>query len=416
MKKLLAIFVICFVLIAMHVMAHASGYGIFTQGARGFGRANASIAKLDDTPSVVFFNPALLSELDGTRVEAGTTLIFPQRSFSGVTSAETEDTVYFPSTLYLSHKLSEDFSLGFGFFNPFGLGTDWPDDWEGRYLATRSEIVTYNLRPVVAWQALPSLSVAVGVDYVYLNAELERMIDFGIAEDGQQKFSGDGDGFGYNLGLSWQIFDPLKFGMAYRSEIDIDISATTEFRVPSSLPGFIPLFPTTGASTSLTLPQQLTAGIAYDVTEALLLEFSVRWEDWTAFDQLHIVLDQSVGPPPGLSEETQQRDWHDTWAFSLGGEYKLADKTTLLAGYLFNENAVPDSTFEPGIPDSDSHLFCIGLNQQWSRWDLSASYGFQHLVDRVKNNDVDDPATGTDTNGTYMSDIHLLGLSVGYKF
>ena len=198
--------------------------------------------------------------------------------------------------------------------------------------------------------------------------------------------------------------------MAYRSEIDIDVDATTEFQVPSSLPGYIPLFPTTGASTSMTLPQQFSAGIAYNVTEALLLEVSVRWEDWTAFDQLHIILDQPVGLPGSeFSEETQIRDWHDTWAYSLGGEYRLTDATTLLAGYLFNENAVPDSTFEPGIPDSDAHLFCFGLNQKWSSFDFSASYGFQHLVDRVKNN-------ATDANGTYQSDLHLVGLSLGYKF
>jgi long-chain fatty acid transport protein len=155
------------------------------------------------------------------------------------------------------------------------------------------------------------------------------------------------------------------------------------------------------AKTELTLPQQLFAGIAYDITDKLLIEFSLRWEDWTAFDQLEII-------PDGFPTEVQVRDWHDTWAYSLGGEYKLDQETTLLAGYLFTENAVPDATFEPAIPDSDSHLFCIGLNYQWDRYDFSASYGFQHQQGRNK---ITVPA-----DGEYESDLHLVGFSLGYRF
>ncbi len=407
MKRLLAILLVSFSLIAMHVMAHASGYGIFTQGARALGRADASIAELD-SPSAIFFNPALLSDLEGTRGEFGTTLIFPQRSFSGATSVDTEDDFYYPTTLYVSHELDDTLTFGFGLFNPFGLGTDWPNDWEGRYLATRSEIVTFDLRPVIAWQATPSLSLSAGIDYVYLDAELERMVDFSIvpAPDGHQILSGDGDGFGFNLGLSWQLSEETRFGASYRSEVDIDIDAKTTFTVPAPLASF---FPTTGAQTDLILPQQFFAGISHKVNDQLLLEFSVRWEDWRAFDQLKIDLNQTVGPPPfDTDQEIQIRDWHDTWAYSLGGEYKLNDETTLLGGYLFTENAVPDTTFEPAIPDSDSHLFCFGVNHQWGSYDFSASYGFQHQQGRSKDN--------APANGKYESDLHLVGFSLGYRF
>ncbi len=411
MKNLLVVFVSCLVVVAMHSLAQASGYGIFTQGARALGRANASIAKLD-SPSVVFFNPALLSELDGTQIEGGTTLIFPQRSFSGATTAETEDTVYFPATLYLSHELNDNFTLGFGVFNPFGLGTDWPDDWEGRYLATRSEIVTYDIRPVIAWQATPTISVAAGIDYVYLDAELERKMDLsglGLG-DGNLMFSGDGDGFGFNLGLAWKIIEQVTLGVSYRSEVDIDIDAKMEFQLPP--PAFIP---TTGASTSMTLPQQFSAGIAYDVTNTLLLEFSVRWEDWTAFDQLHIIFDQPVNGQP---EEIQQRDWHDTWAYSLGGEYLLGSGTRLLFGYLYGEDPIPDATFEPAIPDSPSHLFTLGVSYPFGSYTLDASYGYQYLEARIKNNSIAPPPSplASAANGKYESDIHLVGLSLGYKF
>jgi len=396
-------------------MAHASGYGIFTQGARALGRADASIASLD-SPSAIFFNPALLTDLEGTQGEFGTTLIFPDRSYAGATNAETEDSLFYPTTLYLSHELNDDVTFGLGVFNPFGLGTDWPDNWEGRYLATRSEIVTYDIRPVVAWQASDRLSLSFGIDYVYLEAELERMIDFTgfgpLNPDGHQLFSGDGDGFGYNLGLQLNFSESISLGLFYRSEVDIDVDATSNFSVPAA---FSALFPTTRAHTELTLPQQIFVGLAYQISPELLVEASVRWEGWSTFDQLRIDLDQPVA---GSTVEIQPRNWDDTFAYSIGGEYQLNASTTLLAGYLYGENSVPDATFEPAIPDSDSHLFCIGATHQIDKIQLTASYGFQHQLDRTKNNAIAPPPSpqASSVNGKYESDLHLLGFSVGYKF
>ena len=63
---------------------------------------------------------------------------------------ETVDNVYFPSTLYITGKVYDKIGVGFGVFNPFGLGNQWPDDWEGRYIATDSSITTFNFNPIVA--------------------------------------------------------------------------------------------------------------------------------------------------------------------------------------------------------------------------------------------------------------------------
>ena len=44
-------------------------------------------------------------------------------------------------------------SVGFGVFNPFGLGNQWPDDWEGRYIATDLIQQGHQLR---CWHRPPS--------------------------------------------------------------------------------------------------------------------------------------------------------------------------------------------------------------------------------------------------------------------
>jgi long-chain fatty acid transport protein len=104
---------------------HGAGFGIFTQGASELGQADATVAH-GDTPSVIFFNPALINGLSGTQIENGATLLLPSRKFSsfGDGSSQTKSKVYYPATVYMTQKFSDTVSAGIGIFSPFGLGTD----------------------------------------------------------------------------------------------------------------------------------------------------------------------------------------------------------------------------------------------------------------------------------------------------
>lgn len=396
--------------------AYGSGFGIFTQGATELGQANASVAHTSG-PSAVYFNPALMSRLPGTQVEVGTTLVAPDREFSSAATglgAEVDNTIYFPSNLYLSHALNEQMAVGLAIFNPFGLGTEWPQDWEGRYLATKSTITTFNINPALSYQLTPQLTLAAGVDLLLLDAELERKVPLGAGTlDPNQKFSGDGDGFGYNLGLLMDLAPEWTFGAAYRSKVEVDINADVEFAIDPILVGLNPalpfILPNTGAKTTITLPQQFTAGLACKPSNALTLEVGVRWEGWSDYKELAITTD---APVAGSTSIVERKDWRDTWAANLGARYQLNPKVALLGGYLWGEDAIPADTFEPGVPDATSHLFTLGSDMQWEQFKFAASYGYQQLEKRDKNNAVG----GGLANGSYESSIHLVGLSLGYKF
>lgn len=377
--------------------AHGSGFGIFTQGASALGQADAVVAHTDE-PSAIFFNPALLNKLPGTQIEVGTTLLFPSRDFkssaNGAT-ASTEDSLYYPSTFYVSHAFNDKISAGLGIFNPFGLGTEWNGNWEGRYLATKSTIETYNFNPVVSYRLTPALSFAAGLDVIYLDASLEQIH---FPSNANQKFKGDGTGFGYNLGLAYDAGHGISAGVSYRSEVEIDIDGDFSLAVPG--------VPSMSAKTSITLPRQLLAGLAYQATERLTLESGFRWEDWRSYKELKLEVE-------GQPTTTIPKNWHDTFAVNVGGKYRLNDTFTLLGGYLYGWNPVPDDTFEPAVPDSNTHLFCVGTDMKFNQFKLAVSYAYQLQEERSKNN----AAGGAPiANGTYNSDIHLLGLSFVYKF
>ena len=69
------------------VDSHAAGFAVFAQGGPTFEQADATIAHGDD-PSVIFYNPALINQIPGTQIQAGTTLIVPIRAFKSLLTGQ----------------------------------------------------------------------------------------------------------------------------------------------------------------------------------------------------------------------------------------------------------------------------------------------------------------------------------------
>jgi long-chain fatty acid transport protein len=389
--------------------ASASGYGVFTHGAAALGQGNAVTAHTQ-SPSTIFYNPALMNRLEGTQVEAGTTALLVSREFqSNVPGGSTSnDSTFFPSTFYVTHKFNDSLSAGLGVFNPFGLGTEWNGDWEGRYIATKSTLTTYNVNPVLSYQIVPGLSVAAGVDVIFLSATLEKKVPSPVPTlDIGQKFKGNGTGVGYNVGVAYDPCKNVTLGASYRSEVKVTVSGDATFS-SAVLP--VAALNSPGKA-DITLPQQVTAGISYSGINALTLEAGLRWEGWSSFKSLDIALDN------GAASSTQ-RNWRDTWGFNLGGNYRLNDSVALLAGYVYGNAAAPDSTFDPSIPDAATHVFCLGTDMNYQRFKIAFAYAYQLYEDRTKSNNVNGGLLDPNgiANGKYQTDAHLLALSLGYKF
>jgi len=362
-----------------------------------------------------------MNDLEGTQVTLGTTLLFPERKFTSDLDGrrhKTRSDVFYPSNFYLSHKANERFALGLGVFNPFGLGTDWGDTWEGRYLATKSEMETYNFNPAVSFQVTPGFSLAGGVNVLFLDTSLERKLPLGLfvpgLPDGGQKFDGDGTGFGYNLGMLFDLTDDISIGLSYRSRIKVDTDGDMKFSLPD--PSLVAMFPDTPASVDINLPAVAHAAVSYTGFERWTIEAGLRWEEWSSFKSLNLKLREPVFDGQQFATEIREnKNWKDTYAFNLGVEYQLNDIVSLRTGYLYGQNPVPDKTFEPSIPDADVHLFTLGTGISYNDFKFDLAYGYQKLENRKKDNQLG-VAFGQPANGKYESEIHLIGMSIGYTF
>jgi len=403
--------------VAVPSSASASGFAVYTQGAKEFGMQNNIIGH-SEGPASNYHNPALITGLKGTQIEVGTTLIFPSREFKSAQTGETEKAesqVFYPSTLFLVRQLNDRLTSGLGILSPFGLGTEWGKDWEGRYLATKSKMQTFNINPNIAWKVNDKLAVAGGLDLVLLHATLEKNIDlsgYGLA-DAEQEFEADGDGIGYNLGIVYRLNDDWSFGASYRSGIKVDVDGTAGFKLPQNTPAPIrENFPNTRGTTEIELPAQAFFGLCYQGTDKLTLEVGGRWEGWSCYEELAFEFNQPVA---GSKTKVYEKDWKNVMSYSIGARYNLNNTFAILGGYRFDDNPVPNDTFEPAIPASDKHCVSLGATKRFGSLVAGVIYYYEKYESRKKDNTLGADLGGT-ANGEYNTEAHVVGVSVSYEF
>src|SRR5512134_182845 len=141
-------------LLAVPAGLGAQGFGVYEHGTCTMGRAGVAAASPCNDGSAIFFSPAGLANITGTKISAGSTLILPSGSFTRdltglVTDAPAQH--YLVPNVYLARAMSEKVAVGFGVFAPYGLGTKWPSDrsFEGRFLGYQTDLKSIYFQPTV---------------------------------------------------------------------------------------------------------------------------------------------------------------------------------------------------------------------------------------------------------------------------
>ena len=216
--------------------SEGAGVALIQQGTAAMAQGNAFVAEADD-PSAIYYNPAGLNQLKKPQVYLGNFFNYPQRSYQGETGDTyiTRHRFYESGSFYLAVPVHSRVVLGFGYFTPFGLGTDWPAEWTGRYITTYSRLKTYNLNPVVSMKVLKNLSVAAGVDFLWSDVRLRRKSPQLLRPlvDGKTDLSGSGFGVGANFGVLYEPVQGVKLGAAYRSAISVTHKGQLDLALPT---------------------------------------------------------------------------------------------------------------------------------------------------------------------------------------
>lgn len=415
MNKTTKLFSALLMLTLVATSAFAGGYQINEHGARATGMGGAFVARALDG-SAMYFNAAGLAFQKGVNVLVGTTLIFPSTTFTGPTPLTTEtkmvDQMFYPSNLYVSYAMDEQLVFGLGVYNPYGLGTEWPETWVGRAIAVKTDLQTFYINPTVAYKINDQFAVGLGVSYVLGNVTIDRKIPFSAlgypaaTPDGGFKLDGSGSGININAGVMWKPNEQLSVGVSYRMLTDVEFEGDATFTKVPAGPAAA-MFPSgvTGTAT-LPMPSNLLAGVAYKINDNLTVEGDFQYVGWSAYDELKIDFNKAVA---GSTTSSDKKNWDDGMLIRVGGEYMLNEQFALRAGYIMDFTPQPTDKVEPMLPDADRNDISVGAGYKINEnLTVDASYLLVLFADRT--------STLPTFKGTYKSSASLISLNIGYQF
>jgi len=399
--------------------AWGAGFALMQQGTAAMAQGNAFVAEASDA-SAIFYNPAGLNQLKGAQFYQGLFLNHPDREYSGLgQDSQTNHRWYKSMTAYFAIPVHHRVALGIGFFSPFGLGTAWPPTWAGRYVTTFSSMKTYNLNPVISVKVLENLSVAAGFDVLWSKVRLKRktpvVVRRRVFPDGEISLDGNGVGYGYNFGMLYEPLSGVKLGVSYRSQVSVmHYGAFT-----TNLPPPFPAVTSIAGSANLVYPPSLTMGIACSRFKPFGFEFDTTWTGWSSYDKLKVNLDWPIMVNGVMNTTlTTPKNWHDAWAFRFGANWAIKEGMKVRVGYIYDLTPVPDTSFDPQVPDANRHIFTVGGDLKIWRFTLGIAYNYILSESRTKNNAIvtNGVPAALQANGRYNSDVHSIGLNWALQF
>ena len=421
----------------------AAGFSITQKSVKGLGNAFAGAAAVAEDASTIYFNPAGLTRLSGNQVLAGVHFFSYSLKFSddGSTTAGNQPLtggdggnagkVGFIPNFFYAHSISDSLKVGIGIVSPFGTDTEYDSDWVGRYYTIKSEFLTIDINPTIAYRINNMWSIGGGVSVQYLDAELTSAIDFGsfnVEEgiglpilpqeaDGKSKLKVDSDwGYGFNLGVLLELSEATRFGIAYRSEISYDLEGDADFKTPDEATriavasGLVD----TDAKADIDLPASLSVSGYHQLTDKWALMADITWTDWSTFDELRIKFDSVA------EDSVTTFDLEDNLRYSLGATYTLDPRWTFRGGLAYDESTVSSRRKRnPRLPDEDRLWFSLGTSCHFSDR-LEFDFGYTYITN-VEKAEIDKTATGEDKfrgalKGDYNARTHIAAFQLSYKF
>jgi len=459
MRRIAVLSAVAFVAVvgATTTSAHAQGFGVYEHDACMMARAGTGVASPCGA-SAVFYNPAgIVGGSHRWNVQAGLTMIEPRGAFtdsaSRVTTQATPNNIPVPA-FFVTRQLNARWAVGLGINAPYGLISEWPNTFAGRFLAYRAELKAIYVSPTVAYSISPRVQVGAGVDYVHTTVSVRQRLDvssqvatgtttfaqLGIpvgTDFADAQLEGSGSHFGgAHFGFLAKPWDWVSVGARVLTRVTVNVDGTANFtRYPTGItlpagnpfgvPGGTPLdsvvtsaftgklYSGQGVSTRIPLPEQIVIGLALRPISQAMLLLDYQYVNWRAFQVLPFDLDSA-------GSQTLHEDYRPTSGWRGGIELTPTSKITVRGGMLWHQAAAPAQTVTPLLPEGARIEGTAGLGLQLSpRMRLDVAY--QYIRQQDRRGRVVDAAPGLVptvalSSGLYTSTAKLYGASLAFAF
>lgn len=400
----------------------AQGFGLNEIGSCALSRGFANTGSPCRDASTIFWNSAAATRLTGWNAVAGVAAIKLNGSFKQDTTGKVFDmdvpAEYVPHVFVNYHAANSKLAYGLGVYAPYGLTSEWLDNFPGRFSAKRASLKTLYVQPNIAYQINSKWSVGGGPIWGHSDVELIQAVDLseqptsaqgpsfadlGIArgtEFARVRLKGNTTAWGAQIAVAgqptpeWSVglrfLTPLEFKYddadAVFTQVNTGLVVGGQLTPPFNKGALIDTITaiksqfTSGAlipqkvSTKITHPAQIQAGVAYSGFKNWLVEGDVAWVGWKRFNELPV---DFAGPAP---DRVLLEDYNNTASVRLGAEYTIpTDGWKIRAGFAGVASAAPAETVTPLLPEQDRWYSTFGVEVPFGKmWRLEG--GFAHIA------------------------------------
>lgn len=413
---------------------NAAAFQLAEISTSGLGLAYAGNAAVADNASVVATNPALMTKFKQIEVSAGGVYVDGNVNVEGTfvtrttvggntvaqsprVNADAKDIIpsAFIPNLYVVAPISERFALGGGINVNYGLKSEFEKAYSAGVFAGSTSLSAVNYNLSGAYNLGYGFSLGAGLNAVHAKAVLER--HFGLLNQAAptataSKLKGDKWGFGWNVGLAYNINENNRLGVAYHSPVDLRFKGkyvgtqSANIEIPGNL--------------ELELPAYWEVSGYHKLTNKLAVQYSYKKTHWNSFEELRATSND------GKVLLQKDEKFNNNSRISLGVSYDVIDALSLRAGIAYDESA---SVAHPSIsiPDTDRTWYALGATYRFTP-SLSVDLAYAHLRGS-KNSFTEAQPVGTAQlqngavavqhavgNFKVKSSANLYGLNVNYKF
>ena len=305
-----------------------------------------------------------------------------------------------PSLNYVSGDVSGA-RFGVSVVVPGGLSKRWNDS-PASNSAKEFTLEVVEVNPTIALPIGDKIGVAIGLRLVHSSGIVTAIPAAGAVST---DMTGDSLDFGYNLALAYKPTSEIELGLTYRSKVELTEDGDADVLVT---PAGITTVTNVGASVTVPLPASVSLAAAYTLPTKTTFELVYERNFWSAYKELNFNYNNAAAE--FVLGQPAAKDWKNTNAFRLGVTQEL-DKVTLMAGIVYDETPIPDSSIGFELPDSDSLSVSFGgryhINE---KMDIGLSALYSMREDITVSSDAG--LTGEFTNASAL----LISAGMGYKF
>ncbi len=448
-------------LLGLPAVARAQAFGLNEIGSCAVARGFATTAAPCDDASSLFWNPGALPTTPGFSFYGGAAIIQIDGDFTRDTSFTTYKSDVPNSVvphIFLNYRGAGRLAFGIGAYVPYGLTSQWTDDFPGRFSAKKASLKTIYVQPNIAFQLNDNWSVGGGPIYGHSTVELIQAVDLsgvatsptgptfgqlGIAartEFARVRLKGSSSAFGVTIGVHGKLTPTWEMGARFLSQLSFsydNADATFEqrptglFLAPNNPFGAPPGTPvdalvasqfTAGgaltsqkASTNIRHPAQVQVGFAYTGLEQTTVSFDYAYVGWRSFKTLPVTF---AGSAPS---RVIQEDYNNTSSIRFGLEHRTTSGFALRGGLAAATSAAPDETVTPLLPEVDRGYGMLGAGIPFGRFGLDAAYA--HIFTSGRRGRIDERAPASTSaqalalnSGFYTLNANVFSLSLKANF